>query len=408
VKAEGSRGYPLEQTPVTSGGTRSGTAPAPATSNDPYVVRVVKFGGSSFESLDDYHRVAAYLLEMLGDASSRIVAVVSGMAGTTDRLLAAARAIDADLEPVVQDQILATAEIVSAGLLRAALHARGCSTVDLCAGQSGIRAGGNAARPTIASIDTRPILDAFADHRIVIVAGAQAADADGRTVMLGRNSSDLTAVALAAPLGADTCEIVSDVPGIYTADPYVVPSARRIPELSYAQCVAISESGAKVLHWAAVLVAQADGVTITCRALADDLTDRSPGTVVGVGRGATVVVGDRDVSMFRVVGDVDAVVDRLRRDGLVANRVVDGAEVLLAFRSGQRGVVRALAEMGVTAEPVRGRGLVTVVSGDGAVNRQLVRTESVHATVRALHGHVYGEIDAAVSVASPPKGARCP
>ena len=115
---------------------------------------------------------------------------------------------------------------------------------------------------------------------------------------------------------------------------------------------------------------------------------------VGVGRGATAIVGDRDVPVFRIVCDPDAAVDRLRRNGLVANRVVDGPEVLLAFLSGQRGIAQALAEIGVAAKPVGPPGLVTVVSCEGGVTRQLVDAESVNATVRALHSHVYGEFGA--------------
>lgn len=372
-------------------------------------ISVVKFGGSSFLDLADYDRVAGYL-DRLSAGDTRVVAVVSGMSGTTGRLLEAARTVDPDLEPAVQDQILATAEIVGAGLLRAALHARGTSATDLCAHQIGIRSDESWTRARIVDLDAGPVLSALADHRVVVVAGGQAVDRHGRITMLGRNSSDLTAVALAAAVGAPDCEIFSDVAGIFTADPHVVPAALLLPSLSYAQTVAMAESGAKVLHWGSVTFAADHGVRIVCRSLTagpgGDLV-AGPGTVVGLEPGRSAVVGDRRAEVFQVLGDVSPVLAAVRARGLVANRVdvadsVDDGTVV-AFPGGQSGVGLVLAESGARVQPITGIGLVTVVAADGRTHRRAVGLDEVDHAVRAAHVLEHGASLAPAAVLPGPK-----
>ncbi|MBC9726535.1 hypothetical protein [Streptomyces sp. TRM68367] len=363
---------------------------------EPNPVKVLKFGGSSFIELSDYATVAKYLTGMLTSADARVVVVVSGMSGSTGRLLDAALSIDPNLQPQVQDQVLSTAEMVSASFMRAALNAAGCPATDLWAPQAGIRSDDAATQARIVSIDPRPLLDALSEHQVVVVAGGQAMDTGNRVTMLGRNSSDLTAVALAASLSAGQCDIFGDTPGICTTDPQVVPSARLLPQLTYRQCIAMSESGAKVLHWGAVRYAQEHDVVIRCRRLDVALAgEDTPGTSVGAGPGETAVVGDARIRLYRLPPsyDITAVLGSLRDANLVAHAVDHDATTMLAFPAGQN-PERSLADLGLHAEPVDGFGMVSVIAPDGAATRRLVDHGEVGSTVVAVHEQLYGTPDA--------------
>lgn len=228
---------------------------------------VMKFGGSNFIALTDYRRVALHLRDEARRTGARLVVVVSGMSGTTNRLLEAATTIDPGLRGPVRDQVLATGEMLSTSFLRAALDAVGISAIDLWAPQLGITSDSAATEARITHVDPAPVCAALADNEVVVAAGGQAVNPQGRVTMLGRNSSDLTAIALAAALGLDICQIYSDVPGVYTADPHLVPTARLIAELSHDQCLRMSRRGAKVMHHRAVEHARAHGVRIECRML---------------------------------------------------------------------------------------------------------------------------------------------
>ncbi|MGK5532095.1 amino acid kinase family protein [Streptomyces sp. URMC 129] len=348
---------------------------------------VVKFGGSSFIELQDYRRVARHLSGLAHDEGRPVVAVVSGMSGSTGRLLEAARDVDPDLEPHVQDQVLATAEIVSAGLLRAALHAEGVGATDLWAPHIGVER--TASGPVIA-VDPRRLFDALADNTVVVVAGGQALDSDGRIVMLGRNSSDLTAVAVAAAVGADRCHIYSDVDGVYTADPHVVPGAHLMPELSYAQCAAMSSSGAKVLHAGAVRLAKAHAVDIVCASLTPD--GAVTGSVIGAGQGMAAVVGDRRTQAFRFLGAwADDVIERVRASGAVGITAVYGDEMIVCFAGQQGNVAAALDRAGINARAVPGLRLVSVVQPDGRTEHTVVGVDSLDRAVHDLHTHIHGD-----------------
>jgi aspartate kinase len=364
-------------------------------------VAVLKFGGSSFVELSDYQRVAGYLAGRIADGCSALV-VVSGMSGTTGRLLEAARAIDPALQPEVQDQILATAEVVSASFLRAALAAAGCSATDLWAPQLGITGTGPAANAQIAGIDPAPVTAALASHQVVVVAGGQAVRPDGRIVMLGRNSSDLTAVALAAMLGVPACEVFSDVPGVYTADPHIVPSATLMSRVSYAQCAAMAASGAKVLHTGSVLAARAARLRITCRSLpaGGGPADAVTGTVVSAEPShVAAVVGARHVQLARLPdpGVTAAAVAAARQASLVPVCVPERDSVVIAVAAavpGAEGLAGALAAAGITSTAIDGLGLVSVISQAGRAVRELVplsrldeRVAEVHACTASAAGH---------------------
>ncbi|MFF7838425.1 hypothetical protein ACFZC6_06370 [Streptomyces ossamyceticus] len=243
---------------------------------------VLKFGGSAFADLDGYHRVARYAVRRSADEERPLVVVVSAMSGTTGRLQQTLDALAADPPASAAAMLLTTGETVSVALLTAALDARGVAAHPIPAAGTGLLAEGPPDRATVTSADATALSRALADGRIAVVPGGQAVDARGRTVMLGRNSSDLSAVATAAMLGADTCELFSDVPGVCTADPYLVPEARTLSRISYEGVRRMSRHGAKVVHEGAVRWAERAGVRVWCRPFP-----------WGEGEGADIGVGER-------------------------------------------------------------------------------------------------------------------
>ncbi|MGX9147932.1 aspartate kinase [Mesorhizobium sp. 128a] len=276
-----------------------------ATPHVPVNATVLKFGGSSFLHSGDYGRVARHLAERLAAGENKIVVVVSAMSGTTDNLKAVMLEINKQASPSNLDAALATGEMLSACLLEAAISRLDVSVVSLNGYSLGIRTNSDFGRATIEHADSKQILSALQEHDIVIATGGQAIDQSGRLTFLGRNSSDLTAVVIAAMLGEHVCEIYSDVPGIYTADPYLVPGAQLIPEIAYGTIARMSRCGAKVLHHRAVNYAETHAVTIICKSLTSNgaiagttVTGRGDARSVTVARDAAVLscasVADRD------------------------------------------------------------------------------------------------------------------
>lgn len=258
---------------------------------------VLKFGGSSFLRPGDYGRVASHIAERLSVGAGKIVTVVSAMAGTTDNLKAMILGVNDQASPSNLDSALATGEMLSTCLLEAAISHTGIRVASMCGYTLGIRTNADFGRASIEHVDPRPLLTALQQNDVVIAAGAQAIDQSGRLTMLGRNSSDLTAVVIASMLGSEECEIYSDVPGVFTADPYFIPVAKLIPEIAYGAIGQMSRYGAKVLHYGAVRYAEQHGVTIICKALRNDgetigtkvCRDGQNEPSVVVARGATVL-----------------------------------------------------------------------------------------------------------------------
>ncbi len=193
---------------------------------------VMKFGGSSVANADRIRRVARRIARARADGADLCI-VVSAMGDTTDELLALAAAINEEPDPRELDMLLATGEHQSATLVSMALHALGVAAISLTGAQAGITTDGTYGRARIAGIDPARIRAEMAAGRVVIVAGFQGTSARAmelaETTTLGRGGSDTTAVALAAALHADRCQIYTDVKGIYTADPRIVPDARQLP-----------------------------------------------------------------------------------------------------------------------------------------------------------------------------------
>jgi len=267
---------------------------------------VQKFGGTSVADPERINRSArrAALARSAGD---EVVVVVSARGDLTDELIALARQIAPQPPARELDALLSTGEQQSAALMAMALHEMGVPAESLAGVQIGIRTDGVYTRARIEDVDPSRVREVLAAGRVAIVAGFQGADANGNITTLGRGASDTTAVALAAALHADICEIYTDVDGVYTADPRIVPTARLIPRISYDEMLELASLGAGVLHSRSVEIGKKFGVPIHVRS---SFTD-APGTMVVqevqamekiVVSGATVTEDEAKIT-FRAVPD---------------------------------------------------------------------------------------------------------
>jgi aspartate kinase len=244
---------------------------------------VQKFGGSSLADADRIRRVARRIArERLRGAE--LVAVVSAMGDTTDELLALAEAITDEPDSRELDVLLATGEHQSATLVSMALHAIGVPAISLTGAQAGITTDGRHGRARIAGVEPRRIRAELDAGKVVIVAGfqgaSQAPGQDGETTTetttLGRGGSDTTAVALAARLHADRCQIFTDVRGIFTADPRLVPGARQLDMIGYEEMLELAHQGAQVMQTRAVELGWVNDVVIEVLSSFED----APGTLI--------------------------------------------------------------------------------------------------------------------------------
>jgi aspartate kinase len=236
---------------------------------------VTKFGGTSVGSPDRIRAVAARLIARK-EAGDSVVAVVSAMGHVTDELVELARQITSEPADREMDMLLSTGEQVSISLLAMAIIAEGFDAVSFTGAQVGIVTDSVHSKAKITEVRGSRIKEAIAEGNIVIVAGFQGMTADGIITTLGRGGSDTTAVAIAAGIGADVCEIYTDVDGVFTADPRVAPDARKIDVLSYEEMLEMAASGAGVLQMRAVEFARNHKVVIHCRSSFHD----GPGTIV--------------------------------------------------------------------------------------------------------------------------------
>ena len=242
---------------------------------------VQKFGGSSLADADRIRRVARRIARERA-AGSDLVVVVSAMGDTTDELLGLAAAITDAPDERELDMLLATGEHQSATLLSMAVHALGVGAISLSGPQAGITTDGRYGRARIASIDPARVRTEIELGKVVIVAGFQGrASASGEAhasdiTTLGRGGSDTTAVALAARLGADRCQIFTDVKGIYTADPRLVADARQLSVIGYEEMLELAHQGAQVMQTRAVELGWVNGVVIEVLSSFED----APGTLI--------------------------------------------------------------------------------------------------------------------------------
>ena len=240
---------------------------------------VMKFGGSSLGTADRIRRVARRIAAERATGADLCV-VVSAMGDTTDELLSLAAAITEEPHARELDMLLATGEHQSATLMSMALNALGVPAIALTGAQAGIVTDGTYGKARIAGIDPVRIRAELADGRVVIVAGFQGRSAMAlelmETTTLGRGGSDTTAVALAASLRASRCQIYTDVKGIYTADPRVVPEARQLPVIGYEEMLELAHQGAQVMQVRAVELGWVNDVVIEVLSSFED----APGTLI--------------------------------------------------------------------------------------------------------------------------------
>src|SRR5437773_1752024 len=236
---------------------------------------VQKYGGTSVGNPERIKNVAARVAKYHAKGD-QIVVVVSAMSGVTDNLIKLAKEIMPLPNEREMDVLLATGERTTIALTAIALHALGVPAVSLTGAQAGIVTDGVHTKAKIQNITPKRIHELLDDGNVVIVAGFQGQTIEGQITTLGRGGSDLTAIALAAAIKADLCQIYTDVDGVYTADPRVVPGAKKLKEISYDEMLELASLGAKVMQSRSVEFAKKFGVVFEVRSSLND----DPGTIV--------------------------------------------------------------------------------------------------------------------------------
>jgi aspartate kinase len=236
---------------------------------------VQKYGGTSVGDVERIRKVAERI-KAARDEGQEVVVVLSARAGVTNELIARAKGLCPDPSDRELDQLLAIGEQESIALMAMALHGISVDAVSYTGAQAGIFTDKVHTQAKIKMIDPKPIERDLSEGRVVIVAGFQGINEEGQITTLGRGGSDLTAVALAAALKADRCEIYTDVDGVYTADPRVVKAARKLPEISYDEMLELASSGSKVMQSRSVEFAKKYGVVFEVRSS----FNHNPGTLV--------------------------------------------------------------------------------------------------------------------------------
>ncbi len=236
---------------------------------------VQKYGGTSVANTERIKNVAARVAKYRAQGD-QVVVVVSAMSGVTDSLIRLAKEIMPLPSEREMDMLLATGEQTTIALTAIALHALGVDAISLTGAQAGIVTDGVHTKAKIQNITPKKVHSLLNMGKVVIVAGFQGQTLDGQITTLGRGGSDLTAIALAAALKADLCQIYTDVDGVYTADPRLVPAARKLPEISYDEMLELASLGAKVMQSRSVEFAKKFGVVFEVRSSLNE----NPGTIV--------------------------------------------------------------------------------------------------------------------------------
>ena len=393
---------------------------------------VQKYGGTSVATPGKLRLVARRVRESL-QTDVEAVVVVSAMGDTTDELIALAHQVTSDPPSREMDMLLSAGETISAPLLAMALEAAGTAAVSLTGVQAGIRTSRAHRTARIVDIVPQRVLDELAAGRVVVVAGFQGVTDEMEVTTLGRGGSDTSAVALAVALGADRCEIFSDVAGVHTADPRLVPDARVIPEIAYDEMLEFAAAGAVVVQPRAVEIAEAYSMAIAVRSTFDEGT----GTVIcrhprmeerqkvrgiahqnDVAKVTLLRVPDRPgvaASIFDPFGqqgiNVDIIVQNLAHDGTtdvsftIAESDLRRARMMLGAVARDVGAQGYMATADIAKVSVVGTGLrgtpgifakvFRTLAGAG-INIEMISTGEIHLTciierervgdaVRALH-----------------------
>jgi aspartate kinase len=405
----------------------SDTHAAPAAQTDTVVM---KFGGSSVADPDKIRHVARRLVEAR-ERGARVVGTVSAMGHTTDTLLELAASVSPNPHPRELDMLLSTGERIACALVAMAIHDLGHEAVSFTGSQAGIITDPVHTKAKIREITPVRVLDALDRGKIVLVAGFQGFSRDTMDVTtLGRGGTDATAVALAAALGA-SCEIYSDVPGVFTADPRIVPDARKLPEISYEEMLEMAASGAKVLMLRAVELARGHSVPVHARSTFSDEEGTWVRDTAGMEQPiVSAVTHAEDEVLFHLRGVPDrpgaaatifdaVAAEHVNVDTILQNVVGNAAEVSFSVpeddvRATRRALERAQETLGAfETEEISDLGKVSIVGAgmrshpgvaarmfrtlaDEGINIRLISTSpikisclisraAVPAAVRALH-----------------------
>jgi aspartate kinase len=295
---------------------------------------VQKYGGSSVAGAERIKNVASRIVST-HEAGNQVVVVVSAMGNTTDDLIKLAYRINEFPDKRELDVLLSTGEVVASTLLAMALHKLGHQAISLSGFQAGIRTDAAFSRAMITSIDPVRIVRELEKGNIVIVAGFQGITEDLDITTLGRGGSDTTAVALAAALKAERCERYTDVDGIYTTDPRLVPEARKLAEISYEEMLEMVTYGFKAIHPRAVELGEVYGVSI----LVASSFNNKPGTLIHkevsmeIRNKVRGIAHDLDVAKITVVGVPDhpgiaaGIFVPLAESGISVDTIVQNASV---------------------------------------------------------------------------------
>jgi len=290
---------------------------------------VQKFGGSSLATIDLIKQAARRVVETKR-RGNEVIAVVSARGDMTDELLALAHQASASPPRRELDMLIATGEQQSVALMAMAIHELDQPAISFAAGQIGIYTDRQHTRARIININPRRILQELEQHRVVIVAGFQGVDEEHNITTLGRGGSDTTAVALAGVLGAELCEIYTDVDGVFTADPRVVPQARRLSRISYDEMLELASLGAGVMHSRSLEFAKKYQVPLCVRSSFHD----GPGTFIVeetedmehvVVRGAALDTGEAKITIHQVPdrpGVAAVICEGLDRHGINMDMIV--------------------------------------------------------------------------------------
>jgi aspartate kinase len=295
---------------------------------------VQKYGGSSVADAEKIKNVARRIIATK-EKGNEVIVVVSAMGKTTDELIELARKINPKPHERELDVLLSTGEVVSSTLMAMALHEMGYKAVSLSGAQAGIHTDTTYSKARILHIEPKRVIEELEKGNIVIVAGFQGITGDMDVVTLGRGGSDTTAVALAAALKAQICQIYTDVEGVFTADPRLVPGARKLKEIGYEEMLELATLGAKVMHSRAVELGQVYNMPIL---VASSFTDK-PGTIIHGGipmelrNKARGIAHDLNVAKITVVGVPDrpgiasAIFEQLAKANISVDTIVQNASI---------------------------------------------------------------------------------
>jgi aspartate kinase len=388
------------------------------------VIIVQKFGGTSVGTAARIRRVSRRIAATVKQGH-QVVAVVSAMGHTTDRLIALAQSINPEPPARELDMLVANGETITAPLVAMCLQGMGVPAISLSGLQAGVRTSAQHSRARIQDVKPDRILEILGEGKVAVVAGFQGVTADFEVTTLGRGGSDTTAVALAAALKADSCEIYTDVDGIFTADPRLVKTARKLSHIQYDEMLELAAVGARVMHPRAVEIGELYGVPIHVRSsfhegvgtmivahvpMEDRQRVRGIAEESNVAKITVVGVPDRPgiaAAIFEPLGaagiSVDVIVQnigRSRRTDLtfsVAQSDLKAAEKLVKAAAKSIGATRVVSAGGIAKLSIVGTGMLGTpgIAGrmfralaDAGINIEMISTSEIRITCMVARDQV--------------------